>query len=403
MTEVSFSPCPIFSGEVEDYYCTSCHTTCSGLSLLVGPHTGHNRVPLTAAIKYLPAALQRDASTLVTRIQEEYVRPKTAHCNTLHATLTHMQQERQRKRRQLEELQRELGTLDKNIDTLTEECAMALCHWSHQREGFLRQVQRLLQGADTIAKTLATRVRDTNNSQRSVKANGAAPAIVLPPGARQAVKEELNELRRLLAQPLAWLEYEEGESAAGGGNAEAKELGEAWQEMQPGCLATDGGGAVVGHRSTKESYRQMSGVSGLSRRGHSRQLVPSDAAAVLEQLLATHREPQIRRASPPLSAASSTFEEDGASGCDTLSETSARTEQRRWQRDFKQRERLLREGLDRCMCCDTLSMQRATAKAMTSDETDVNYLSGSSGSGSGSGSGSVREAVDYLLRHPRHR
>ncbi|ESL06251.1 hypothetical protein TRSC58_06077 [Trypanosoma rangeli SC58] len=403
MTEVSFSPCPIFSGEVEDYYCTSCHTTCSGLSLLVGPHTGHNRVPLTAAIKYLPAALQRDASALVTRIQEEYVRPKTAHCNTLHVTLTHMQQERQRKRRQLEELQRELGTLDKNIDTLTEECAMALCHWSHQREGFLRHVQRLLQGADTIAKTLATQVRDTNNSQRSVKANGAAPAIVLPPGARQAVKEELHELRRLLVQPLAWLEYEEGAAAAGGGSAEAQELGEVWQEMQPGCLATGGGGAVVDHRGTKESCRPISGVSGLSHRGHSRQLMPSDTAAVLEQHLATHwkpqTQPQTRRASPPLSAASSTSEEDGACGCDTLSETSARTEQRRWRRDFKQRERLLREGLDRCMCCDALSMQRATAKTMMSDETDVNYLSGSSGSGSGS----VREAVDYLLSHPRQR
>ncbi|RNF21353.1 uncharacterized protein Tco025E_03433 [Trypanosoma conorhini] len=385
MTEVPYSPCPIFPGEVEDYYCTSCHTTCSGLSLLVGPHTGHNRVPLAAAVQYLPAALQRDARALVTRIQEEYVRPKAAHCDTLHATLAHMQQERQRKRRQVEELQRELGGLDEKIDALTEECAMALCHWSHQREGFLRQVRRLLQGGDAIARTLATRVKGTRDPHRGGKVGAA----------RQAANEELHELQRLLAQPLAWLEQEEDAAPA------APECSKEWQELQSGPPATADGGAVFGQRNPQEySCRQIRGVSGLRRRGNDRRLGPSDAEAVLEQLLAEHREPltqpHTRRASSPSSAATSTVEEDGASSCGAPSEASAGTEQRRRRRDFKWRERLLREGLDRCMF-DGPSVQRGPTKNTADDETGVNYTSGSSGSGS------VREAVVHLLRDPQRR
>ncbi|EKF28546.1 hypothetical protein MOQ_007708 [Trypanosoma cruzi marinkellei] len=382
MTEMCFSPCSIFPGEVEDYYCTSCHTTCSGLSLLVGPHTGHNRLPLIDAATYLPAALQRDANALVMRIQEEYIRPKTTHCNTLHATLAHLQQERQKKRRELEELQRELGTLDERIDNLTEECAMALCHWSHQRDGFLGQVRRLLQGADALAKTFGIRETQPIGSERRVNVDIAAPTNVFPSCALRAVRKELHEVRRLLTQPLEWLEQEDKE--------EKEERGEGGKELRLSRPVKNSADAVVSHRSKKEDYGQLSGTSRTSRHANDHPLVSSDAEAVLERLLTAQMKRQGEpHATKSPSAQAYVAEVEGTSSCDLPKDVQVTVERRRGKNDFKQRERLLREGLNVCMG-EGFFPRRTTTKIAGGVETDVNDMSSSD---------SVKEAVAHLLRN----
>ncbi|EAN98654.1 hypothetical protein C3747_23g105 [Trypanosoma cruzi] len=385
MTEMCFSPCSIFPGEVEDYYCTSCHTTCSGLSLLVGPHTGHNRVPLIDAATYLPAALQRDANALVMRIQEEYIRPKTTHCNTLHATLAHMQQERQKKRRELEELQRELGTLDEKIDNLTEECAMALCHWSHQRDGFLSQVRRLLRGADALARTLGIRENQPIGSERCVDVDIAAPTNFPPPFALRAVRKELHEVRRLLTQPLEWLEQEDEE--------DKEERSEGGKELRLSRSVRNGADAVVSHRSKKEDYGQLSGTSRTPRHVNDHTLVSSDAEAVLQQLLAAHMkrqgEPHTQK-SP--SARAYVAEVEGTSSCNSHKDVQVTAERRRWKNEYKRRERLLHEGLNVYMR-EGFFPGRTTTKIAGGVETDVNDMSSSD---------SVKEAVAHLLRNSQN-
>ncbi|KEG15065.1 hypothetical protein DQ04_00201180 [Trypanosoma grayi] len=370
MAQVRYSACPTFPGEVEDYYCTTCHTPCSGLSLLVGPHTGHNRVPLLQAAALLPAAMRRDARALVAQIHDEYVQPKTAQCTALHTTLEHLNQERQRKTRELEELQSELRALDKKIDSTTQESALVACHWSKQRCNFASRVRLLLRGADALAKTVGLRER----SPRSRSMNGAAAADVVPPHTLQTIAKELGEVRQLLTQPLAWLEAGERDP------------------MRSCCVAN-----AVDHERA-EAYSWLN-CSAKPRSRNSSKSTPSDAKAVLDRLFAAQMELQ-RAPSPPTSRSvegddNDNDTEDGTSSFDGHDDKRKTVERQRWRHDVKRREQLLREGLNRCLVVDTPRKRTATTTATTTaagDETDVNDISSSSSGGS------VNEMVAHLLR-----
>lgn len=408
MAAVYLSPCRIFPGEVEDYYCTGCHTTCSGLSLLVGPHTGHSCIPLLQAAKYLPTTLHRDAHALVTQIQDEYVHPKTAQCTTLHSTLSYMQRERERKQKELEVLQRELRLLDDKIDGITQECALALCYWSHRRQDFVSKAQRLLHGADVLSKTIGLREGTAESCKRNTSARGAASTGDISPSALQAIKKELREMRQLLTQSLKWLEADEEKEeetieknqqqrsrhATGGVDVEFFLSGEAEKKTTYRWRP----------RGVKESLRGGgdSGSGGNDCNDSSDVMMSSDATAVLQRLLEAQEKPRTpprARESSPAHLSTDEEETDEARSCDARDEEQTRAEQRRWRHDVGLREQMLHEGLNRCLYGDTYGKQTKSATAMTllSDETDINDISGSSGSRSGS----VNEAVTQLLRGQR--
>ncbi|KAH9599278.1 hypothetical protein LSM04_003328 [Trypanosoma melophagium] len=400
MTAVHYSACPIFPGEVEDYYCTDCHTPCSGLALLVGPHTGHSRLPLQQAAEYMPATLRRHARTLQQQIQEEYTRPKAAHCRTLHSTLQHLQEERQQKKLQLERLQQELCELDVKIDSAAQACATALCHWSQLRGNYVRKAQLLLHGADALSKTVGLCDRIPHSRGRSGMHNVASPPItspdmdsaspdaspsdgVLPPQTIRTIAKELNEVQQLLLRPLESLEREREE-----------EQNPQWISR---FLGDDGLILCEKEMEKKLEMRRQSKSSSSSV------AIPSDSRIVIERMITTQKEPKVQ--TPPSAencpVDGNNNDDDDDSDDDDYKDAKYTAHRQRWRHDIKRKERILREGLNRCLLSDTPQKRRTTTSSallgmgITGDETDVNDISSSSSHNSG---GSVNEAISHLLR-----
>nr|CCC90484.1 unnamed protein product [Trypanosoma congolense IL3000] len=331
MTAEHFSPCPVFPGEVEDFYCTDCHTACSALSLLVGPHTGHSRVPLSLAARYFPSSLRRDAHTLLQRLRDEYERPRTEHLSALREAMEHVRRHKSRKLKEFQDIQCELMSLDRELDTLEKRHVSAICHWSRQRNLFPDEVRKLLRGADALTKAAGLNAGPLSPSDREVvKANDA-----LQFSARQVIEKELEEVKHLLRNPLELLDAEKDEAMLHGGPVEDKPRN-----------------TPVDHIEQAMHFPFADGA----RRGDAKGCVDStplasDTQAVVHKLLATRSHCPV---DPPGNSDQTIVNPDAdpddtlSPGCSVAGWRSAE-EHRRWRDDVRRRERLLHEGIEHCL------------------------------------------------------
>lgn len=399
MTSVYFSPCPLFPGEVENYYCSSCHVTCSGLSLLVGPHTGHNCVPLLQATKYLPATLHRDADTLAAVIQEQYMQSKKSHCTTLENTLNYMKIEREKKQKEIEMLQKDLCLLDEKIETITQEWAVALCQWSHKRKDLLCKARRLLRGADVLANIIGLREKRGQSFVSNITADAEASNADISPTALQAIEKELRGVRQLLTQPLKLLEKEEKD--------ENEKLENGQQQRDFSAIGNALFATCAGKEKENESYcwspicvnkkfynnagkydssschSDGYGYSSNTYKNDDDKLMSSDAADVLQQFFSLQKKSQKTSfVDKNLSFSGPHYQEheqDDVASRDDIDERKTVEERLRWRRDVELKERLLREGLNRCLHSSNHHAKRTVNKLPTGDESDENDISTSSG------------------------
>ncbi|KAG8347657.1 hypothetical protein ERJ75_000060200 [Trypanosoma vivax] len=362
MTALHVSPCPLFPSEVEDYYCIDCHTSCSALALLVGPHTNHSRVPLSVAAQYFPSAMRRDAHALVGRIELEYIRQRKAHLSSLDDTCRHLEMERSTKITQLQELQREVGFLDKKIATITQERVNALCYWSGQRKNMVNEARLLLRGADTLARAVGlSGEKQYSFCDDGLRDEGCQDHL-------QAIKKELYEVRRLLLHPLEWLEVED---------TEEERISWLSSESPPNKESHLYGMLHVKSLSdTRERYRE-----------NSLETLMSENRALLKHALtpkrSTPRPHQAIRPPPNSDILAREEKLDGAAnGHNTSDETDEMIKRDRWRSNIRKRERFLREELNRCLeSCGSIGHAPGAegfAGVIVSEETEVNDISGSS-------------------------
>ncbi|KPI86593.1 hypothetical protein ABL78_4322 [Leptomonas seymouri] len=195
------SPCPLFPTESEDYYCLSCYARCSGLSLLVGPHTRHDYLPFSDAVLYMPAALLRETQEVVRESEESFVKPWRMQDQQRAETLTYLLQLRQSKVSAAAQLMEELQQVDQQLLHLTEAKAVDLSNWRYQQRALRRKMEKLKSGADTLFASLRTDSRAPQS-----RSTQAAPSWQ---HSQQVAQKELAHVRSLLTQQLQQLEIDE--------------------------------------------------------------------------------------------------------------------------------------------------------------------------------------------------
>ncbi|AAZ11319.1 hypothetical protein, conserved [Trypanosoma brucei brucei TREU927] len=322
MAALRYFPCPLFPGEVEDFYCTNCHTSCSALSLLVGPHTGHSRIPLSLATQYFPSALLRNANTLLQRLRDEYEQPRAEHMLALGRALEHLKQQREQKLKGLQELRRDVLLIDKELNAVEQRRVAAICHWSRKRQSFADEARKILHGADTLAK--AAGLRDPTSDEV------AEEKRTINAEARQMIAKELEDVRKLLSEPLELL------------SNEMKNLSQELS-VERNCCSLEGSESddeAMRFFYAKDMTRRSMGTCGIDT------LPTSDTRVVLDELLTSGP----GNATP--SGLSDPFGKElveAASECGSVGSSVSANERCRWRDNMKQRERLLHEGLNRCL------------------------------------------------------
>lgn len=199
-TTTTATPCPLFPTESEDYYCLSCYTRCSGLALLVGPHTSHDYLPLKDALLYMPAVLLREAQEVVRESEESFAKPWRVQDQQREDTLAYLLHQRQSKVAAMTRLLEEIRHVDQQLLHATEAKALDLSNWRYQQRALRRKMEKLKCGADTLSTSLGT--------------DGAAPSSssLSAPSWRhsqEVAQKELAQVRSLIAQQLRQLEVDE--------------------------------------------------------------------------------------------------------------------------------------------------------------------------------------------------
>jgi hypothetical protein len=220
------TPCPLFPTESEDYYCLSCYTRCSGLSLLVGPHTSHDYLPLEDAVLYMPAALLRETQETAQESEESFTKPWRAQDQQREETLAYLLDLRQRKVSAVAKLMEEIAHVDQQLLHTTEAKALDLSNWRYQQRLLRRRLEKLRCGADTLAASLNT----------ALPKSPSAPSWQ---HSQQVAHGELAQVQRLITQQLQQIEQaEEG----------ARTRLETWRRLLDGapqnCIETNTKGPV---------------------------------------------------------------------------------------------------------------------------------------------------------------
>ncbi|KPA76184.1 hypothetical protein ABB37_07943 [Leptomonas pyrrhocoris] len=203
----STNRCPLFPTESEDYYCLSCYARCSGLSLLVGPHTNHDYLPFQDALLYMPAALLRETQEVVRESEESFAKPWRAQDQQREETLAYLLHLRQSKVAAVARLMEEIQQVDQQLLHVTEAKAVNLSNWRYQQRALRRKMEKLKSGADTLWASLTADVQAP--SSRPTRVAAAATAAPSWQHSQQVAQKELAQVQGLLQQQLRQLEIDE--------------------------------------------------------------------------------------------------------------------------------------------------------------------------------------------------
>ncbi|KAG5508204.1 hypothetical protein JKF63_05460 [Porcisia hertigi] len=198
------SPCAIFPSESEEYFCLGCNARCSGLGLLVGPHTNHDYLPLSDALLYMPAAMMRETREVMREVEESFTKPWRVHDQQRETTLLHLIELRRRKLAAVAQLMAELQQVDHRLLHLTETKALDLANWRYQHRGLHHKMTKLHRGATALAACF---------SEASSSPPGDGTACPLWSHTQRVAQKELGQVRQMLEVQLADLEGEEQASA----------------------------------------------------------------------------------------------------------------------------------------------------------------------------------------------
>ncbi|KAI5687247.1 hypothetical protein MNV84_02399 [Leishmania braziliensis] len=190
---------------------------CSDLSLLVGPHTNHDYLPLSDALLYMPAVLLRETREVVLEAKEGFTKPWRVQDQQREDTLLHLLELRRRKLAAVAQLMAELRQVDNQLLHITETKALDVANWRYQQRGLHRKMEKLLRGATALATCFAPVCSSpTDASAADVdtgKSQGVATACPSGSHTQSVTQKELAQVRRILQVQLAQLEEEKYASA----------------------------------------------------------------------------------------------------------------------------------------------------------------------------------------------
>ncbi|KAK7198709.1 hypothetical protein NESM_000834900 [Novymonas esmeraldas] len=201
------SSCTIFPTESEDYYCLSCNTRCSGLGLLVGPHTSHDYLPLSDALLYMPAAILREARDVAHEVEESFMKPWRVQEQQREDTLLHLLDVRRSRLAALAQLVVEVQQMDQRLLCITEGKALDVANWRYQQRGLQRRIEKLHRGATTLASCFApsstAAAADATGARVRSSSEATGPSWL---HTQCVAQKELAQARRLLQTQLAQLD-----------------------------------------------------------------------------------------------------------------------------------------------------------------------------------------------------
>ncbi|GET87631.1 hypothetical protein, conserved [Leishmania tarentolae] len=211
------SPCALFPTESEAYFCLSCNARCSGLALLVGPHTNHDYLPLFDALLYMPAALLREAREVVQEAEESFIKPWRVQDQQREDTLLHLLSLRRSKLAAVTQLIAEMRQVDHQLLHVTEAKALDIANWRYQQRELRRKMEKLCRGATVLASCFAAASSPSAASGvTNLAAEKSRPAATVCPSSshtRCVAQKELTKVREVLQKQLTQLEEEERSSA----------------------------------------------------------------------------------------------------------------------------------------------------------------------------------------------
>ncbi|KAG5508537.1 hypothetical protein GH5_06787 [Leishmania sp. Ghana 2012 LV757] len=210
------SPCTLFATESEAYFCLSCNVRCSGLALLVGPHTNHDYLPVSDAVLYLPSALLRETREVVREVEEGFTKPWRVQDQQREGTLLHLLGLRRSKLAAVAQLMAELREVDHQLLHVTETKALDVANWRYQLRGLHRKMEKLHRGATALSTCFAPASSPMGNDTTGVDAGesqGAATSCPPWPHTQHVAQKELAQVCQVLQVQLAQLEEEEYASA----------------------------------------------------------------------------------------------------------------------------------------------------------------------------------------------
>lgn len=211
------SPCALFPTESEAYFCLSCNVRCSGLALLVGPHTNHDYLPLFDALLYMPAALLREAREVVQETEESFTKPWRVQDQQREDTLLHLLSLRRSKLAAVAQLIAEVRQVDRQLLHVTETKALDVANWRYQQRELHRKMEKLHRGATALVSCFASASSPSTASGATELAAGksqaAATACPSLSHTQCEAQKELAKVRETLRRQLAQLEEEERASA----------------------------------------------------------------------------------------------------------------------------------------------------------------------------------------------